>query len=156
MYIYYDDGENWKPFQLNLPLVSITDLTIKENDLIVVTQGRAFWVLDDLSQVQQLNNNVASKNLHVFTPGEAYRKAGSVNRNVRNAGMNPANEVVINYYLKNVSDTAKVSVSLYDPANKLIRTYSTKGKADEKIEAKSGMNQFVWNLNYLSVESIEK
>lgn len=156
MYISYDDGENWKPFQLNLPLVSITDLTIKENDLIVATQGRAFWVLDDLSQVQQLNNNVASKNLHIFTPGEAYRKAGSVNRNVRNAGMNPANGVVLNYYLKNISDTAKVSVSLFDTTDKLIRTYSTKGKADEKIEAKSGMNQFVWNLNYPSVESIEK
>ena len=70
--------------------------------------------------------------------------------------MNPANGVVINYYLENVSDTAKVSVSLYDPANKLIRTYSTKSKADEKIEAKSGINQFVWNLNYPSVESIEK
>jgi len=155
MYISYDDGTNWKPFQLNLPLVSITDLTIKENDLIVATQGRAFWVLDDLSMVQQLNNNLSSKNLHVFTPAETFRKAGSVNKNVKNAGMNPANGVVINYFLKNVSDTAKVSVSLYDPANKLIRTYSTKDKVDEKIEAKSGMNQFVWNLNYPAVEKID-
>lgn len=66
MYISYNDGENWKPFQLNLPLVSITDLTIKENDLIVVTQGRASWVLDNLSQVQKFNNNVASK-IYMFS-----------------------------------------------------------------------------------------
>lgn len=53
MYISYDDGGSWKPFQLNLPMVPITDLTIKENDLIVATQGRSFWVLDDLTVVQQ-------------------------------------------------------------------------------------------------------
>ncbi|HNL65999.1 MAG TPA: hypothetical protein PKL81_12945, partial [Ferruginibacter sp.] len=56
MYISYDDGANWKPFQLNLPVVPITDLTIKENDLIVATQGRSFWVLDDLTVVQQKDN----------------------------------------------------------------------------------------------------
>ena len=55
MYISYDDGANWKKFQLNLPLVPVTDLTIKENDLIVATQGRAFWVIDDLGVLQQKN-----------------------------------------------------------------------------------------------------
>lgn len=154
MYISYNDGEDWKPFQLNLPMVPITDLTIKENDLIVATQGRAFWVLDDLSLVQQLNSGLTSKNLYVFNPGETYRRDGFV-RNIPNAGKNPANGVVINYYLKSVTDSSKVSVSLYDANNKLIRTYSTKEKADEKIEVKLGMNQFVWNLAYPAVEKID-
>ena len=66
MYISYDDGVNWKPFQLNLPMVPITDLTIKENDLIVATQGRAFWVLDDLTPVQQKDNSILDKNLFAF------------------------------------------------------------------------------------------
>ena len=155
MYISFNDGEDWKPFQLNLPMVPITDLTIKENDLIVATQGRAFWVLDDLSLVQQLNSGLTIKNLYVFNPGETYRKEGFVNKNARNAGMNPANGVVINYYLKNVPDSANISVRLYDTANQLIRTYSTKGKAEEKLNVQSGMNQFVWDLSYPSVEKID-
>ena len=61
MYISYDYGENWKPFQLNLPLVPITDLTIKNNDLVVATQGRAFWILDDLSVVQNVEKNITKK-----------------------------------------------------------------------------------------------
>ena len=69
--------------------------------------------------------------------------------------MNPPNGVIINYLLKNVADSAKVSVALFDQDNKLIRTYSTTGKADEKIEVKPGMNQFVWNLNYPAAEKVD-
>jgi photosystem II stability/assembly factor-like uncharacterized protein len=155
MYVSFDDGANWKPFQLNLPEVPITDLTIKNNDLIVATQGRAFWVLDDLSTLQQLETGIASKNLYVFKPGESYRMAGFVNPNVRNAGQNPPNGAIINYYLKQASDTTKLSIALYDAKNKLIRTYSSTASAGEKIEPKAGMNQFVWNLDYPAAERVE-
>ena len=90
MYISYDDGANWAPFQLNLPMVPITDLTIKENDLIVATQGRSFWVLDDLTVVQQKDNSITDKNLFVFGVNDSYRYACFHNPNTRNAGMNPA------------------------------------------------------------------
>ena len=74
MYISYNDGANWKPFQLNLPMVPITDLTIKNNDLIVATQGRAFWVMDDLSMVQQYAKaDIVGKNLHVYDVNPSYR-----------------------------------------------------------------------------------
>ncbi|MBU0697340.1 MAG: glycosyl hydrolase, partial [Bacteroidetes bacterium] len=155
MYISYNDGESWKPFQLNLPIVPITDLTIKGNDLIVATQGRAFWVLDDLSQIQQLKSGIAKANLFVFKPGDSYRTDGYQSAKVKNAGMNPPNGVVINYFLKTVTDSAQVSIKIYDSNKQLIRDYSTKGKADEKIEVNSGMNQFVWNLSYPAVEKIE-
>lgn len=155
MYISYNDGESWKPFQLNLPIVPITDLTIKDNDLIVATQGRAFWVLDDLSQIQQLKSGIANNNLFVFKPGDSYRTDGYQNAKVKNAGMNPPNGVVINYFLKNVIDSTQVAIKILDANKKPIRDYSTKGKADDKLEVNAGMNQFVWDLSYPAVEKIE-
>lgn len=164
MYISYDDGVNWKKFQMNLPIVPITDLTIKDNDLIVATQGRAFWVLDDLTVIQQLQVNnsadIVNRNLHIFPVNSAWRIAGnSFAGNFgtpRNAGTNPPNGAVINYYLKEVKDSTKASVTIMDKNKKLIRTYTTDAKeAKDKIEIAKGMNQFVWNLLYPAAEKIE-
>ncbi|MEO7922928.1 MAG: hypothetical protein ABIR30_04570 [Chitinophagaceae bacterium] len=160
MYISYDDGANWKSFQLNLPVVPITDLTIKDNDLVVATQGRAFWILDDLSVIQQANAAVTGKNLHVFTTSPAWRIAGnSFGGNFgspRNAGTNPPNGAVINYYVKSLQDSSKASMSIYDKDKKEIRIYSTDAKETrDKIEMTSGMNQFAWNLQYPPAERIE-
>ena len=156
MYISYDDGANWQTFQLNLPIVPITDLTIKENDLIVATQGRAFWSLDDLSVLQQKDGSILQKNIHVFSVNDAYRYDGSQNPNPKNAGMNPPNGAVINYYLKNISDSAKVSIDIMDKNRKLVKTFSTTAKeTTDKIEVTRGMNQFIWNMNYPSAERIE-
>ncbi len=156
MYISYDDGANWNTFQLNLPLVPITDLTIKENDLIVATQGRSFWVLDDLSVVQQKEVSVLDKNIFAFAVNDAYRFEGFQNPNPKNAGMNPVNGSVINFYLKEVSDSAKVKIEIMDKNKKLIKTFSTKSKEiEDKIEVSKGMNQFVWNMLYPPAEKIE-
>ncbi len=156
MYISYDDGSNWKPFQLNLPMVPITDLAIKENDLVVATQGRAFWVLDDLGMVQQKNNSIMDKNLFVFDVNDAYRYDGYQNINAKNAGMNPPNGSVINYYLKEVGDSANVSLQLMDKNKKLIKTFSTKAKDKaDQLEVSKGMNQFVWNMRYDSAEKVK-
>ncbi len=156
MYISYNDGEDWKPFQLNLPVVPITDLTIKENDLIVATQGRAFWVLDDLSMLQQFESGLTTKKLKVFKPGITYRMDGYQSKNVVNAGVNPPNGIVLNYYLKNASDTADVAIKFFDSKGKLIRNFNTKDKDENKLSVEPGMNQFVWNLTYPSVEKIDK
>ncbi len=156
VYISYDDGANWKPFQLNLPMVPITDLTIKENDLIVATQGRAFWVLDDLTPVQQKDNSILDKNLFAFTVNDAYRFDGYQNPNPKNAGMNPPNGSVINYYLKNMSDSANVSIDILDKNKKLIKNFSTKAKEKEdKLDVSAGMNQFVWDMYYPQAEKTE-
>ena len=156
MYISYDDGGSWKPFQLNLPMVPITDLTIKDNDLVVATQGRAFWVIDDLGPAQQKETGIADRPLYTFKVNDAYRYDGSQNLNAKNAGMNPPNGVVINYYLKNIPDSPKVSIDILDKNKKLIKTYSTTAKEKEdKIEVNKGMNQFIWNMGYPSAEKIE-
>jgi photosystem II stability/assembly factor-like uncharacterized protein len=161
MYISYDDGANWKKFQLNLPMVPITDLTIKENDLIVATQGRAFWMIDDLSLLQQKDNTISNKKLHVFDVNESYRMEGAGGRGRRamiphNAGMNPPNGVVFNYWLKDANDSSKVSITVYDKNGAAIKTFSKDAKEENnKLDFAAGMNQFVWDMMYPPAEKLE-
>jgi hypothetical protein len=160
MYISFDDGAHWKTFQQNLPIVPITDLTIKENDLVVATQGRAFWVIDDLGVLQQLAPSIANKDLHVFNVNITYRLPGSpFAQNFgapKNAGSNPPAGVVFNYYVKNVMDSTKASVTIMDKDHKLVKTFSTDAKeANAKMDLSKGMNQFAWNLLYPESERIE-
>ncbi|MBY0536038.1 MAG: hypothetical protein K2P88_09320 [Chitinophagaceae bacterium] len=158
MYISYDDGANWRKFQLNLPIVPVTDLTIKNNDLIVATQGRAFWIIDDLTTVQQYETGIAAKKIHVFPVNPAFRIPGVVSRfgPLRapvNAGANPPNGVVINYLVGAVTDSTKASIAIKDKWGTTVKTFSTSGK--DKLEVKAGMNQFVWNLYYPEAETID-
>jgi Mg2+ and Co2+ transporter CorA len=162
MYISYDDGNSWKSFQLNLPVVPITDLAIKNNDLIVGTQGRSIYILDDLTVIQQMNSGVLNKNLHVFDVNPAYRMPGGGRRGggsgggttITNAGLNPPNGVVFNYYLKEITDSSKLSIELMDKNKKIIKTFSTSSK-DNKIEIGKGMNQFEWDMNYPVAEKVD-
>ena len=159
MYISYDDGENWKKFQLNLPIVPITDLTIKENDLIVATQGRAFWVIDDLTPVQEKDNSILQTKLHVFDVNDSYRIEGGSGRHrvvPHNAGMNPPNGVVFNYWLKGANDSSNVSITVFDKKGAPIKTFSKDAKEEsDKLEFKPGMNQFVWDMMYPPAEKLD-
>ncbi len=156
MYISYDYGENWKPFQLNLPVVPITDLTIKNNDLVVATQGRGFWILDDLSVVQNLRQDITQKTMYIFPIEDAWRMNGSQNLDAKNAGINPPNGVVVNYYLRDVEDSSLVKISVLDKDKKVISSFSTKPSGDTgKIDVSKGINQFVWNMYYTAAEKVE-
>lgn len=165
MYVSFDDGANWRKFQQNLPMVPITDLAIKENDLIVATQGRAFWVIDDLSILQQSAKAITDKDLFAFQSTPAYRIAGGGGRGFRgntgvpmNAGANPVTGPVINYYIKELTDSAKASLVIMDKNKKTIKTWSTEGKeipdgkGPEKLNISKGMNQFAWNMLYPTPE----
>jgi photosystem II stability/assembly factor-like uncharacterized protein len=163
MYISYDDGASWKSFQLNLPVVPITDLGIKNNDLLVATQGRSFYILDDLTVVQEKNADVLNNNLHVFGVNPAYRMPGGGRRGgggafagiaLRNAGMNPPNGVVFNYFMKNANDSTKLSIEIMDKNKKSIKTFSTTAR-ENKIEVAKGMNRFEWDMNYPEAERVE-
>jgi len=164
MYISYDGGANWNSFQLNLPVVPITDMTIKDNDLVIATQGRAFWVLDDLTIIQQKDINISNKNLHVFPVNDAYRLEGGGRRGGRrgaaaiepNTGENPLAGSVINYYLKNVNDSSKVSITIFDKVGKPIKTFSKTAKeTSDKLDFNEGMNQFAWDMNYPPAEKTD-
>lgn len=160
MYISFDDGANWKPFQLNLPIVPITDLTIKENDLVVATQGRSFYVLDDLSVLQQMNSGILNKSLHVFDVRPAYRMTGGqFLQNFgtpRNAGQNPPAGVVFHYFVKEATDTTKATITILDKVKKEIKAYTADAKeANTKFDFAKGMNQFVWDMRYPEADRIE-
>ena len=163
MYISYDDGNSWKSFQLNLPVVPVTDLAIKDNDLIVGTQGRSIYILDDLTMVQQKNGNILNKNLHVFEVNPAYLMPGGGRRGggggfggapLSNVGLNPSNGVVINYFMKSVTDSTKLSVEVLDKNKKSIKIFSTSSK-ENKVDIMKGMNQFEWDMNYPEAEKVD-
>jgi photosystem II stability/assembly factor-like uncharacterized protein len=164
MYISYDDGANWRKFQLNLPMVPITDLTIKENDLIVATQGRAFWIIDDLTAVQDYNPAITEKNLYVYKMNNTWRIPGSEGGGRRrrggaeaapaNAGANPINGAVLNFYLKEATDSTKGSLVIKNQQGKVMKTIGGDSK-DDKMELKKGINQLVWNLRFPGAENID-
>jgi photosystem II stability/assembly factor-like uncharacterized protein len=156
MYISYNDGGSWRPFQLNLPIVPITDMTIKNNDLIVATQGRALWSIDDLTPVQEYSTDVLNKNLYALPVNDSYRRDGYVNDNAKNAGINPPNGAVINYYVREVLDSTKASITILDKNKNVIKVFATDAKEKkDQIEIGKGMNQFVWNMSYPEAEKIE-
>ena len=154
LYISYDDGKSWKKFQLNLPIVPITDMTIKNNDLVIATQGRSFWILDDLHLVQYRKEDFNTAKNYVFAIPDAYRMDGYSTEHAGNNGKNPSNGSVINYYLKDVNDSSKISITILDAKQKKIKTFST-SDAENKLEVQQGMNRFVWNMEYPPAEKSE-
>jgi len=160
MYISFDDGNSWKPFQLNLPVVPITDLTIKNDNLIAATQGRSFWLIDDLTPLHQLNDNVVKSDVHLYKPMPSYRmgSGGGWGRPSKTEGKNHPGGVMIHYYVK---DTAKISASMeiLDKDGKLIKKYSVKpdrkAKEEQLPKIKPGMNRFVWNMRYPDAEGFD-
>lgn len=153
MYISFNDGNNWKPFQMNLPVVPITDLTIKDNNLIVATQGRSLWMIDDLSVIHQLYD--ADLNKHVlFKPKDTYRMRGGSFKGSKTTGTNHPNGVITYFNLKDLKDDDKVSLTYFDTKGDTIKTFSNKSKKN-KLSVKNGANQFVWNMTYDGAERLK-
>lgn len=151
MYVSFDDGTSWKPFQMNLPIVPITDLTIKNNNLIAATQGRAFWLIDDLTPLHQLNSEVAGKKHHLFKPMDSYRMGGGNGRTSKTAGTNHPGGVLVNYFVKDTAKTDTITISFHEADGDLIKRYSTYPNKKEKegsLDVKPGLNTMNWNMQY--------
>ncbi len=131
MYVSFNDGKNWQSFQLNLPIVPITDLTIKNNNLIAATQGRALWMIDDLTPLHQLNTSVKKEDVMLYKPQDSYRMGGGKGKTSKTQGTNYPGGVAINFYIKELNEKDSVSLSILDSNNKLIK----------KIQHKSGQRQ---------------
>lgn len=158
MYVSFDDGQNWQPFQLNLPIVPITDLTLKNGNLIVATQGRSLWMVDDLTPLHQAEATLANKQVHLFEPMDSYRMDGAQAKDPGKAGTNHPNGVLVNFYLKEKPDTSQtVSLEFLTPEGELIRSFSTASKEkEEKLdELKAGLNTFVWNMRHADAKEFE-
>ena len=175
VYVSFNDGDAWQPLRLNMPASSIRDLVIKDDDLVVGTHGRSFWILDDITPLRQLSADVASADAYLFKPGLTYRVRWNMNTDTplppdEPAGKNPPDGAIIDYHLKSAA-SGPVVLEIFDSANKLVRRYSSDDKP-ESIEAigkevniptywirpeqvpstQAGMQRFVWDLHYAPPE----
>ena len=158
MYISFNDGKSWDKFQLNLPIVPITDLTIKEDNLIAATQGRSLWIIDDLTPLHQLNTTLTNSDFFIYKPKASYRMGGGRNATSRRNGTNHYGGVGINYYLKNYTKKDTIAIRIYDSNKTLVSTHSNypdKDLKEEKLKVKEGNNQFYWNMMYKGAERVK-
>ncbi len=167
VFVSFDDGDHWQSLQLNLPPVSMRDLTVHEDDLIVATHGRGFWVLDDITPLRQISDDVAKADASLFRPAAAINMTpGSENGTPlpRDEALaeNPPNGAIIDYYLKSGA-SGPVTLEILDPSGEVFRRYSSDDKttpvspdtlnipafwvpAPKVLSAGAGMHRWVWDL----------
>lgn len=157
MYISFNDGASWKPFQLNLPIVPITDLTIKNNNLIVATQGRSLWILDDLSVLHQLDENTKNATSILYKPKDTYRtKGSSSSRPSKLAGSNHPNGVITHFYINKLEENDNVKLIYFNKKGDTLATFSNKAKEkNKKLKVKKGGNTFVWDTRGKGAEKLK-
>ncbi len=145
-FVSFDDGRSWQSLQLNLPHVPVTDLKVHQDDLLAATQGRAFWILDDLSVLRQMNQEVAGAEVHLFKPGSTERVNVLGFGRSGGLGKNPPTGTLIYYRLAEAPDTETVAVTLEIlSADGTVLNRFSSGTGEESPTAKSGLNRFVWN-----------
>ena len=169
VFVSFDDGEHWQPLRFNMPATSIRDLVVHNDDIVVGTHGRSFWILDDITPLRQINSTVASSPEFLFAPQVAYRVKRNVNSDTplppeEPVGQNPPDGAIINYYLK-ANATGPVVLEIFDSKNQLIRRYSSDDKPQQineknyqvpaywyrppqMLQTQAGMQRFVWDLTY--------
>ncbi|MFQ5569044.1 MAG: WD40/YVTN/BNR-like repeat-containing protein [Rhodothermales bacterium] len=146
MYLSFDDGASWTSFQLNLPVVPITDLAWKEHDLIVATQGRSFWVLEDLMPLHHLNDEVAASDFWLYSPYQTYRMG---------SGFFGGSGVKLRYYFKDAPDSSSVTLKILEEDGDLIKSFTPKTRGSN-LAVEAGMNEFGWNMRYEDAETFPR
>jgi len=144
--------------QLNLPIVPITDLTIKENNLIVATQGRSLWILDDLTVLHQLNANLKTKSHILYQPKDSYRMRGSSIKDSKTEGTNHPTGVMTHFYLKNFNqEKDSITLTYFNANNDTLISFNNKVKEEKyKLkDLKKGGNMFAWNMRGKGVEKLK-
>jgi len=176
VWVSFDDGDNWQSLQFNLPHTSMRDLCVHENDLIVATHGRSFWILDDITRLRQLNPPVAQSSAWLFKPASARRVPRNTNTDTpippdEPTAPNPPDGAVIDYFVGS-GVTGKVTLEIQDSAGKLVRRYSSDDKLEpgedelkrlvipaywvrmpRALPGNAGMHRWVWDLRYAPPES---
>jgi len=152
LYISFNDGNLWQAFQLNLPIVPITDLKVKENNLIVATQGRSLWILDDLGLLHQLSGIKNTENI-LFKPKDTYRMRGNSSKGSLTTGTNHPSGVITYFYIKNPEEK-EIKLSYLNSKNDTIKTVSTTNKEDN-FKVKEGSNMYVWDTRGKGAEKFK-
>ena len=168
VYVSFDDGESWQSLRLNMPATSIRDLVIKDDDLVVGTHGRGFWILDDVSPLRQAAPTALQEAAFLFAPAEAWRFRGNKNTDTplppdEPAGENPPDGAIVHYFLKGPAAGA-VSLEIVDAGGVVVRRYRSDDPPEAPIEGRNipdywirppqplstaaGLHRFVWDLHY--------
>ena len=150
VWVSFDDGRSWQKLQRNLPVTQVADLAVTDNDLVIATHGRSFWVLDNIDVLRQLDATNSTKSVHLFKPAPAVR------------GVDPG--LTIDYYLPKVP--ARLTIDILDPAGKVIRSFQGAAEDPKKKEGedvdenddepkpvpkptiKPGLNRYTWDMRY--------
>jgi photosystem II stability/assembly factor-like uncharacterized protein len=164
VFVSFDDGQHWQPLQLNLPVTPVTDLIVKSDDLAISTNGRGFWILDDLAPLREATSQLASGAVHLYTPSPTVRlRYPEFAERHRPVGSSPAG-AFIDYWFHTAPE-GEVTLEIKDDQGHLVRTFSSQKKKTlfeqppewpdqvkpvELIPAAEGMNRFPWNLRYES------
>lgn len=172
MFISFDDGKNWQAMSLNLPPVAITDLQVKGKDLVVATQGRGFWILDDITPLREVNSSLDELNIFQYSPVDGTRLLARGGGSGMPQAKNPARGATFRYYLKEEpSEDDNFRIDIYDSTEQLVRSISSKAGAFEKCakgnedvrspvkfkypSTNVGYNEFVWDLRRSPLNCIE-
>ena len=171
VYVSFDDGENWQSLRLNMPPTSIRDLVIKDDDLVLGTHGRGFWILDDITPLRQINKNLAAEKAILFKPQQALRVRWNMNTDTpipqeEPGGQNPPDGAILDYYLAdNVS--SEVTLEIVDANGKSIRKFSSLDKPykipelniplywirpQQLLSATAGAHRFLWDMHYKPID----
>jgi photosystem II stability/assembly factor-like uncharacterized protein len=176
VFVSFDDGAHWRSLQINLPITPIHDLVIKNDDLVVATHGRSFWILDDVSPLRQFADSLAGEDVHLYQPATAYRiHTGEAPARLPFAGKNPPDGAVIYFYLKHAPKPEvkpevkkdEVKIEILDATGSVIRQYSSSKaepldepldpddkKPEKQIKPEDGLNRFVWDLHYAAANRV--
>ncbi len=166
VYVSFDDGEHWQSLRLNMPATSIRDLVIKDDDLVVGTHGRSFWILDNITALRQLTPTLTSASVILYKPQTTYRVRWNMNTDTplpqeEPAGQNPPDGAIIDYYLRDAMK--EVTLEIRDGKNNLIRTYSNRDtlyaippnnvppywiRPQQILSSEAGANRFTWDMRY--------
>lgn len=163
VYVSWDDGDHWQPLQLNLPVTPIHDIQVKDKDLVVATHGRSFWILDDLTVLHQLTEDVLSSPFHLFRPrttvrfreGSSGPVAGRTQSPPEATAPNPPNGVWIHYVLGSAAEASdSVVITIREAEGAVIRRFSSTETKEPEVPTQPGLNRFVWDLRYPGPEEL--
>ncbi len=166
VHVSFDDGEHWQSLRLNMPATSIRDLVIKDDDIVVGTHGRSFWILDDITPLRQVTNEFINQTTILYKPQTTYRVRWNMYTDTplpqeEPGGQNPPDGAIINYYLKD--NAREISLDITDSKGKLIRRYTDKDtlysippnnvpsywiRPQQILSGKNGSHRFMWDMRY--------
>ena len=146
MFVSFDDGGSWHPFQLNLPATPVTDIKVYRKDLVLSTMGRSFWILDNVSPLHEITEEAVAAPAHLFAPRDAYRMRYRGFRGSATDPEYPSPSVTIDYYFSEKPE-ADTELEILDASGKTVRTFSSSSRTG-RLRTGAGFTRFNWDMRH--------